>query len=110
MCKSCSPNKGEDLVHSHRPGSHDSDEKGRLTLELWRKRDDTNGYAGKNLPGDRQYKRTGQSDGFGVGTPARDRHPGVPGQAAWGSGPAEIKAASPAATVDLLLLDLSVQH
>jgi len=61
--------------------------------------DDTNGYAGNHLPGDRQYKRTGQSDGFRPGAAARDRHPGMPGQ-----------AASPAASAELLLLDLSVQN
>src|SRR2546429_3802483 len=56
---------------------------------------DTNGYAGKNLPCDRQYLRTGQSDGFRVGTTARDRHPGVPGQAAWGSGPGRDQGSKP---------------
>jgi uncharacterized protein YndB with AHSA1/START domain len=32
MCKSCKQSKGEDHIHSNRPGSCDSDEKGRWTL------------------------------------------------------------------------------
>src|SRR5579864_5161923 len=100
MCKSCKLSKGEDYVHRNRPGSRDFDEKGRRTIELWRK---------DMTPTDMQGKIclvTGITSGLGKATAfalaqqhatvilgCRDKQRGE-------AVLAEIKAASPTAHVD----------
>src|SRR6266566_4866022 len=110
MCKSCKQRKGEDHVHSYWSRSRDFDENGRCIIELWRK---------KMTPTDMQGKIclvTGSTRGLGKATAfaLAQQHAtvilGCRDQQRGEAVLAEIKAASRAANVDLLLLDLSVQH
>src|SRR6266566_10067703 len=110
MCKSCKQRKGEDHVHSYWSRSRDFDENGRRTIELWRKEMTPTDMQGKICLVTGSTRCLGKATAFAFAQLLATVILGYRDKQRGEAVLAEIKAASPTAHVDLLLLDLSVQH